>query len=85
MFKPGGYGYSFDVLGIKHEHDTFTCFHCNNVVKVKPGCNPDDIGGMCKGCMKMICPGCLDQGCTPFEKRLEAVEARDRALRSYGV
>lgn len=85
MFKPGGYGITFDVFGTKREHDTFTCHHCNTVVKVKPGCNLDDLGGMCRNCMKMICPACVDGPCSPFEKKLEAMEARDIALRSYGV
>ena len=85
MHKPGGYAISFGLWGDKHECDTFTCHHCNSVVHVKPKCNPDDLGGMCRLCMKMICPRCVDLGiCDPIEKKLERMEARDRALRSYG-
>jgi hypothetical protein len=83
--NPGGYAKSFDDRGIGLECDTFTCFHCNTVVHVNPKCHPDELGGMCRLCMKMICPACVDLPCLPFEKKLEIMEAKDRALRSYGV
>ena len=68
------------------EADTFTCGHCNKVVFVRPRERPEDIGGLCKQCMKLICPHCLIAGnCTPLEKRLAAQEARYHALRSYGM
>ena len=86
MRRPGGYAYSFSPDGAHQEVDTFTCFHCNRVVHVKPKCSPDELGGMCRLCMKMICPACVDLGsCDPFEKKLERIEARDRSLRSYGI
>ena len=85
MRNPGGYAYVFDELGTQKECDTFTCHHCNRVVHVKPKMDPTDLGGMCKLCMKMICPKCVGFGCTPFEKKLDIMEARDRARRSYGV
>lgn len=67
------------------EMDTFTCGHCCRVIHVKAMQRPEDLGGLCKRCMKLECPECVDKGCTPFEKKLEMAEARDRALRSYGV
>lgn len=82
--RAGGYAFSFDVDGIRQEMDTFTCAHCNHIVHIKPKCNPDELGGNCRLCMKMVCPRCVDLGCTPFEKKLEQMEARDRAIRSYG-
>lgn len=86
MRRPGGYLYSFDPGGVRQESDTFTCHHCNKVVIVKPKCDPYDLGGMCRLCDKMICPDCVNKGsCDPLEKKLERAEARDRALRSYGV
>ena len=66
------------------EVDTFTCCHCNRVIHVKPFAPMDDFGSMCRNCMKMTCPTCADGPCVPFEKKLEAAEKRDRALRSYG-
>jgi hypothetical protein len=67
------------------EMDTFTCKHCSSVVHVMVRQRPEDLGGLCKQCMGLICPRCVGLGCTPFEKKLEMVEARGRALRSYGV
>lgn len=67
------------------EFDAFTCFHCNSVVKVVPKADMDRTGSMCRNCMRMVCARCATMGCTPFEKKLEAWEARDRALRSYGI
>lgn len=86
MRNPQGYGIIFDLNGIVEEHDTFRCEHCGRIVIVKPKCNPDDLGGMCRICMKMICPSCVDLGsCVPFEKKLEEQERRDRRLRCIGV
>ncbi len=84
MFRPGGYAFSFEPDGIRQECDTFTCAHCNKVVLVKPKCSPDELGGVCRLCMKMVCPTCVDLGCRPFEKKLEMAEKKYRALRSYG-
>ncbi len=67
------------------EIDTFTCVHCNSVRHVKPKTSMDEFGSMCRLCMKMVCPICANGPCIPFEKKLEAAEARDRALRSYGL
>jgi hypothetical protein len=83
MFRPGGYAFSFDAGGVRQEADTFTCCHCQRVVIVRPNCSLDDLGGVCRFCMKMTCPACVGLECVPFEKRLEREEARFRALRSY--
>jgi hypothetical protein len=66
--------------------DTFTCGHCNCVVLVPAKADPAAIGGMCHQCMKLICPACVEAAvCTPFEAKLEAIERRADALRSYGL
>jgi hypothetical protein len=79
MRNPGGYAFSFDPGGIRQEADSFTCFHCNRVIMVKPKCDPTELGGMCRLCMKMICPECVDKGsCDPFEKKLERSEKEYR-------
>lgn len=71
------------------ECDTFTCAHlsptCMGVVHVFPKMRPEDIGGLCKQCMKLICPNCVGLGCTPLEKAIEASERRSRTLASYGL
>lgn len=66
------------------EIDTFSCGHCGGIVHVMPRQDPTDLGGLCKQCMKLICPRCLDKGCEPLEKKLEAAEERERTLKSYG-
>jgi hypothetical protein len=100
MRRPGGYAVitspdaqrvNFDGLRCEEvragtfETDTFTCVHCCRVVHIKPKANMDEFGSMCRNCMKMVCPACANGSCTPFEKKLEQMEKRDRALRSYGL
>lgn len=63
------------------ELPTFTCGHCQNVRRVQPMCDPADLGGLCKICMRVVCEFCVGKGCDPFEKKLERQEARGRALR----
>jgi hypothetical protein len=67
-----------------HEVDTYTCEHCNRIVHVKPGAIPEELGSMCRNCMKMVCPLCAPRGCIPWLKQLEIAERRGLALRSYG-
>jgi hypothetical protein len=38
------------------EYDSFTCGHCNCVRHVRARERPEDLGGLCKSCMKLICP-----------------------------
>ena len=86
MIRPGGYATWADPEKPLVESDTFTCGHCNKIVFVPPKCDPADLGGMCKSCMKLVCPSCNNIGrCIPFEKKLEKIEARDRFLRSVGL
>jgi hypothetical protein len=82
--NPGGVLICDGQLG-RQESDTFTCGHCNKIVVVTPNSNLDEVGGMCRCCMKLICPTCVSAGiCKTIEQRLEEDEARYHALRSYG-
>ena len=68
------------------ERSTFSCFHCNRVSFVRPKQRAEDIGGLCKQCMGLLCPACADRRvCLPWEKQMEHQEARYHALRSYGM
>ena len=68
------------------EIDTYICAHCNAVKHVLPRMDPADMGGLCKQCMQLICPRCVDKGvCAPWEKQVEEREARAESLRSYGL
>lgn len=83
--------------GRRVARDTITCAHCNTVVFVKPGtaatvyeiydpllqATREEPGAFCRVCMAAICVACHVAGrCTPFERRLEAAEARDRLYRT---
>lgn len=68
------------------ERDTFTCSHCQRVVLVTPRCDPADLGGFCRMCMKHLCGPCADEGnCTPFEKKLERYERANRFHQAVGT
>jgi len=86
MRNPGGYLVQQGPIGVAKESDTFTCFHCNRVVEVYPLQPPEDIGGLCKVCMKLVCAHCHAQGsCTPWEEKMKKMEARDAFRRSLGI
>ena len=78
MLRPGGYARIDDPECAPVEMDTFTCAHCNRITHVKARRRPEDIGGLCKQCMGLICPACVGEPCVPFLKRLEAWEAGER-------
>jgi hypothetical protein len=82
--RAGGYLQTFTPDGLV-EADTFTCQHCNRIVAVKPMCRPEDLGGRCTCCGGLICQSCVGKGCDHIEKKLQRIEARFHALRSYGL
>jgi len=63
------------------EWPTVTCGHRPTVRRVQPFCDPADLGGLCKICMRVICEQCVGLGCDPFEKKLEREEASYHARR----
>ena len=86
MRKEGGYAIICDPCAPIVELSTFTCKHCDRIVHIRPKERPEDIGGMCGACGGLICGPCVDKAtCTPLEMRLEAMERRGEALRSYGL
>lgn len=74
------------------ERDTCTCGHCQRVIFLKAGAGvttyliqhtdgrwTEEAGAFCRCCMRPICLRCHDVGtCRPFEKQIEAMEARGR-------
>lgn len=72
------------------EKDTFTCNHCNSLVfldTTEKRQDPSKAGGFCRACMQHICPKCAYEGmtatkCVPFERRLDAIESKDRFRRA---
>ena len=86
MRNAGGYAIICEPGKPDREADTFTCGHHGGVVHVRAGARAEDLGGLCKICMKLICSACVDLGtCDPLERKLERSEARYHALRSYGL
>lgn len=85
MRNAGGYAIMTGPDGVVDECDTYTCAHCNKVVHVPVKANPDDLGGFCRMCMKMICPHCVQTGlCDPFEKKLKRMEEAGEWRRRFG-
>lgn len=82
---------------VQRELDTVQCCHCQAHIWVKPGSAttvyllPDLTqpsgwreapGAGCRLCMKPVCLSCEARGtCTPFERRIEQQEARERLVR----
>lgn len=91
MLRPQGYATLTEPDGRLRERDTFTCGHCQRIVHVPPAADPASLGGFCCACGQLICPRCYHQrtvggaACVTWERRMEQAEARDRALRSYGL
>ena len=86
MRNAGGYLSGTGPTGLVCEMDTFTCKHCCSVKQVAVRQRPEDIGGLCKCCMGLICGPCVDKGtCDPLEEKLKRMEARQDAFRSYGL
>ena len=75
--------------GVRHtevEIDTYSCSHCCKIVHVPVRADPANMGGLCKQCMGLDCNRCYAKGiCIPWEEAMRRSEAKDAALRSYGL
>lgn len=59
------------------EKETFTCGHCQHLTILEPGQKLDDVGAMCRMCMRPTCAVCCTHPrCDVFEKKLARAEAR---------
>jgi hypothetical protein len=68
------------------EYETFTCGHGGEIVKVPHKAPPEQLGGICKVCMSMVCAKCLETGkCDPLEEKMKRIEDRARFFRQVGV
>jgi hypothetical protein len=65
--------------------DTVTCAHCQKIcerkqmpfIKGVQRDDPDDVGGVCGGCGRIICWLCAGKReCVPIERKLDEYEAR---------
>lgn len=78
-----GYACIIDPDAGVRETDTHTCNHCQRLVHTPVNKKIEEVGDFCRGCMKVICLNCVGKGCAPFLKKLEQMEARYHARRSY--
>jgi hypothetical protein len=66
--------------------ETYTCCHCNNVHEYVDNVGKKVVVNGCGMCQKPVCPACHKVGtCTPFEKKLDRIEARDKLFREAGI
>ena len=81
-----GYTVVSDPSEGKQERDLFTCGHCQQIVTFAPGQMPEDAGGLCKPCGRLICKYCYGlQKCDVFEDKLARMEAKLAFLNSVGL
>jgi hypothetical protein len=79
------------------EIETFTCSHCNSIVRMQPQVTLKSLDGAlrsgketrdirrCHGCDALVCPKChKEPTCTVFEKKLEAYERRESLILACG-
>jgi hypothetical protein len=83
MRNPGGQLLICDD-GQERAYDTFGCNHCQKVTFVRPKQRPEDLGGLCRVCMGLICSDCVGAPCRTVEQQLAEAEASYHARRSYG-
>ena len=84
MRRPHGY-----CVSGSEETDTSQCPHCGGHFEVLAGGFMTKAmageAAWCSNCDAIACPSCAGKGCTPFMKAIEAMEARDRLMRSMGL
>ena len=85
MQKPGGFGTYFGPWGEITETHSSTCAHCQRITEFSSLRRMTDHVDICRRCMKLVCLDCAGRDCRPFEKWLEAEEARGRFLRDIGA
>ena len=100
MRHPGGYATIIEPGHLTVEIDTASCGHCQRIIFTKagtaatvyllstavPGQYREEGGAFCRVCMRPICLQCYGVGrCTPWERRLEKAEARERLRRAVSV
>ena len=71
--------------GPTREWDTFTCNHCQRVIRFEKRKEAHELGGHCLVCDCMICDECVGKGCTPFEEKIREQETRAANRKSYEI
>lgn len=76
MRSPGGILTGTMPDGQVFHAETFQCKHCQRHTFVKPYERPEDIGGLCRVCMQLMCPECTGKAfkgepCKPIQQQHE--------------
>ena len=79
--QAGGVGEYFDGplwTGKRTTVYASTCAHCAHITEYPSRRTMMEYVDVCRGCMRLICLGCLGRPCTPQEKEAERIEREDR-------
>ena len=80
-FKAGAVGQYFD--GPLHdgrlvEVHSSTCSHCQAQTEFPTQKRMMEFVDVCRGCMRLICLGCVGKPCRPFEAEADRIEREHR-------
>lgn len=88
-FKAGGIGQYFEgAIGdrvLVREVHASTCSHCQAQTEYPSQKRMMEFVDICRGCMRLICLGCVGQPCRPFEAEAERQEAVARLERRLQI
>jgi hypothetical protein len=78
------------VLGRQQEADTTKCLHCQRIIEVLAGADPNNVHGWCYSCDGALCVRCqkvMDAGnpCVHWARALEESMRRHDMLRDMGL
>lgn len=82
--QAGAFGaYFLDGRLVREVHAS-TCSHCAAITEFPSRREMLDHVDICRGCMRLICLGCVGKPCRPFEREAERVEREARLRALYG-
>lgn len=85
--RAGGIGQYFDgsILDagrvLAREVHASTCAHCAHITEYPSNKRMLDYVDICRGCMKLICLGCVGKPCDPVEAKVERAELEEKLRR----
>lgn len=84
LIRPGGVSEYFEGRAWDGKCTTVyssTCAHCAHMTDFPNRRTMMDYVDVCRGCMRLICLGCVGKPCTPQEKECERIELEERIKR----
>lgn len=86
--KPGGIGQYFEGpmwTGRVREVHASSCGHCGRITEFDSRRKMMEHVDVCRGCMRLICLGCVGKPCVPQEAACERVEREAEIERKIAV